>query len=378
MSTESEASSNERPANNNLASIRLARGIAQGDLAARCGISRQFLSLLESGRTAPNVRVALKLAHELVCTVEDLFAADADAAADAVPVTFGSGPVSEGSRVNLIHVGDRWIAHASDSPQSLGAGFENSDGLLVRSGRTPAVRYHRSERGMRQNIAVAGCDPALSLLQSDASTAKAGRIFWINCGSARALKLLAAGAVHAAGLHYSGRDDESNLRQVRRLDREGRWLVIHFTRWDNGWMVRPEAGAAFSGTQDITARGIRLANREPGSGNRHWLDGELARLGVASSSVRGYQDEFTSHWACARALSEGRADVAVGPRAMAHTFGLHFIPSEQVCFDLVVPKIHLDLPRVRELLDRLTAGEFRREVEAIVGYSAAMSGKRLT
>ena len=44
-------------------------GLTQGGLAARAGISRQTLSILESGRGQPSTVVALRLARVLRCRV---------------------------------------------------------------------------------------------------------------------------------------------------------------------------------------------------------------------------------------------------------------------------------------------------------------------
>jgi putative molybdopterin biosynthesis protein len=189
--------------------------------------------------------------------------------------------------------------------------------------------------------------------------------------------LLADGWVHAAGLHYSGEDADENLRQVRRIDPSGQWQVLHFTRWENGWMLRPGVGGNFSGTADLVAKRIRLVNREPGSGNRHWLDSELSRAKLKPSDVLGYTDELSSHWQCARALREGRADVAVGPRAVAESFGLEFIPTGEVAFDLVVPKMHFDHPNLQAILQRIRSRAFQREVETLAGYHAVEAGSRV-
>src|SRR5262252_1397729 len=52
---------------------RAAAGLRQQDLAARAGVSRQSLSALEAGRSVPSATLALRLARELGCRVEDLF-----------------------------------------------------------------------------------------------------------------------------------------------------------------------------------------------------------------------------------------------------------------------------------------------------------------
>jgi putative transcriptional regulator len=56
-----------------LAFHRHRKQITQAALAQRCGLSRQFINVIEAGSAQPNVQVALHLAEVLECSVEDLF-----------------------------------------------------------------------------------------------------------------------------------------------------------------------------------------------------------------------------------------------------------------------------------------------------------------
>lgn len=47
--------------------------ITQNDLARLAGVSRQTIIAVEKGRFNPSVKLALKLANILLCTVEELF-----------------------------------------------------------------------------------------------------------------------------------------------------------------------------------------------------------------------------------------------------------------------------------------------------------------
>ena len=53
-------------------------GMQQQDLAEAIGVSRQTLSLIEAGETVPSTQIALALARELRCRVEDLFSLSRD------------------------------------------------------------------------------------------------------------------------------------------------------------------------------------------------------------------------------------------------------------------------------------------------------------
>jgi molybdate-binding protein/DNA-binding XRE family transcriptional regulator len=349
--------------------------LQQAELAQRCGVSRQFISMLESGRTQPNVQVALQLAAELNCTVEDLFSPVSTNTPQRVPVQLLQPQLSAGSRIDLALVAGRWVGHASDTVASLSNGFSESDAILDWKAGKASAAPHKPTADLEHNIAIAGCDPALALLRgSSGAPSLPGRCFWVSCGSARALQLLADGWVHAAGLHYSGEDADENLRHVRRFDPAGNWKVLHFTRWEQGWMIRPAARTQFKGLQDLANKRIRFVNREVGAGTRHWLDAQLSSAGLKSTNIRGYTSECSSHWECARALAENRADIAIGPRAVATVFGLEFQPTLEVAFDLVIPKAYLDQPRLQALLQRVRSRNFQKELETLAGYQAGAAG----
>ena len=53
--------------------IRQSKGWSQIQLAERVGVKRQAIYDLESGKYVPNTALALGLARELGCKVEDLF-----------------------------------------------------------------------------------------------------------------------------------------------------------------------------------------------------------------------------------------------------------------------------------------------------------------
>ena len=58
-----------------LASLRLAAGLSQSDLAARCGIEQPHVSRYESGRHEPMVSLVSKMAAALDVSMEEVFVA---------------------------------------------------------------------------------------------------------------------------------------------------------------------------------------------------------------------------------------------------------------------------------------------------------------
>lgn len=360
---------------NKISQRRKELGLSQNELARTCGISRQFLGMIESGKTQPNVRTALQLARLLNSTAEELFA-DYSQERSTVPVEWlGDSDAHEGMRIELAKVGEKWIAHPVDTQNSVAMGFGYADAILqIRKNQAHARLLHDIS-DLEDNLLIAGCDPALSLTQ-DSLNRKSGRTLFHYCGSQKSLHLLEQQSVHIAGFHYPGEGDHGNLEYLEKLHADTDWAVFRFSSWDIGWMISP-GFSAFSTIEDLINPKIRFANRESGSGARVWLDQEIESSGIDSRLINGFKDEHKTHHSCAFAVQSHQADIAIGPRAIAKVFGLNFIPISEVIFDLAITESSLHLPLVSRFIDCLTTQHFQREVESIAGYSSKLAGHRI-
>jgi putative molybdopterin biosynthesis protein len=132
-----------------------------------------------------------------------------------------------------------------------------------------------------------------------------------------------------------------------------------------------------TGVEDLGRRGLRLVNRQPGSGTRYFLDAALARAGLDGAAVTGYRDVVSTHWAVGLRVLRGEADVGVAARAVAHALSLGFVPLTRERFDLVVPKETFFRPAVQALVEAIRSERFRRGLERLGGYDAAKAGRVL-
>ena len=55
--------------------------LSQEELSRRCGISRQYLGLIEKDKSLPTVKIAMSIARELKCSLLDLWPPSDDEAA---------------------------------------------------------------------------------------------------------------------------------------------------------------------------------------------------------------------------------------------------------------------------------------------------------
>src|SRR5688572_26367282 len=94
--------------------VRAARaqlGISQAELAHRAGVTRQAVSAIESGKTAPTMAVALRLARVLGRRIDDLFRLmDELPTVNAELLDPGESPATEAVRVQVANIGGRLVA----------------------------------------------------------------------------------------------------------------------------------------------------------------------------------------------------------------------------------------------------------------------------
>jgi molybdate-binding protein/DNA-binding XRE family transcriptional regulator len=347
---------------------RQARGLSQQQLAGVAGVTRQAVSAVESGHSDPSLRVALALARALGVTVEELFGpGELGDPVLAQPVATPGGP---GSRVALATVGDRFVALPLHADMAARVGFGPAGGLVA--GPAPGAGGQLPVRPIgppRPTVVVAGCDPALPLLETPLARLDPPLSFtWWPCGSGEALRLAAAGLVHAAGVHRTDLEDGTEDRIP------GGAEVVGFASWREGLAVRP--GTAVRGLGDVARQGLRLVNREPGAQARALLDRERLRLRLAPADLPGYDTLASGHLQVAAAIAGGLADAGVSSEPAALAYGLDFVPLAQERFDLLLPAKHAASREVQGLLKVLTSPWLLAELASLPGYDAACCGER--
>jgi len=363
---------------------RIERGLSQAELAEAAGLTRQAVYAIESHRYLPNVTIALRLAHSLGRRVEDLFGLDAAGTVVDGELFGGRQGPSSSPRAKVWWVGDRTLVLPI---ASLGAGLTYStpaDGLIlgpvVGPGRTRRVRVQllQDARVLRQQVVVAGCDPAIQLVAERLRQHRepASLLGW-PMGSTAAVEALKRGEVHVAGLHVvDPRSGEANLPFVRRHLRDQAVTLVTFAAWEAGLLVKAGNPKAIRGPGDLARKDVRLVNREEGSGARLLLDQRLKAEGIDVALVRGYTHIVSSHLDVGRRVAESDADVGVGVESIARLLGLGFVPLQTERFDLVIPSAFLTgHPGVGRLLEALVSREVRAEIEALGGYSTRETGK---
>ncbi|MCH9016564.1 MAG: helix-turn-helix domain-containing protein [Chloroflexi bacterium] len=365
---------------NNLKRARARVGLTQGELAGQAGISRQAYSSLESGSANPSTEVALRLARALGERVESLFylpeqppaAVDAELLAGSSPGRPLGGPAQ---RARLFRVGQKLLARPLNGAENTRHAVVAAEGLVLSQGREGRVTVQPfdPEEIDSPTLAMLGCDPAVGLLETGLRSRGVALVAGEE-SSHQALVGLARGEAHVAGCHLlddaTGTYNDAWVRQLVPFP----CVLVTFASWQQGLILAYGNPKQLGGVSDLANPGIRLVNRQAGSGSRALLDRALAGAGIPTEAVLGYEREEWGHLAVAAAVASGNADVGIGVKAAAVAMGLDFLPLEEERYDLVIPEHFLSHGPVQVLLDLLRRPVLHRQVESLGGYDASNMG----
>lgn len=354
----------------NLRQMRLRLGLSQQDLAEEAGVTRQTISGAETGQYVPSTAIALRLARILGCTVEELFWLDDEAPIIQARPAAGA----PAGRVRLAQVGGQWIAHPLQGAPAFRTELLPADGIVAAGPDTDRlpIRLLDAEERLAQSLLIAGCDPTISLWARAAERWHPGlRIDSLWANSTQALGALQRGEVHAAGTHlFDPATGESNLPFVRRLLPGLPVILVNLATWAEGLLLAPGNPKSIRQIADLCRPGVKIVNRELGSGARHLLDSLLPE-----PRINGYDQIRHDHQAIAQAVATGEADAGVSNGPVAAAWGLDLLPLQAVRYDLVIPKAYLTERPIQALLATLSNRWVRAQLEALGGVDTSQTGE---
>ncbi|MGB1657007.1 MAG: substrate-binding domain-containing protein [Longimicrobiales bacterium] len=352
---------------------RTALKLTQSELAARVGASRQALSAIEAGRQVPSTLLALHLARALDCTVDDLFRIPGGKVVE-VRCALGGPDVR---RVAVGRVQDTWVAHPLDDLAHA------ADGLIVRPGSShdsSIVEVLDDSADLAANVLVAGCAPLLGVHADRLGRRyRDARATWIHANSSKALRLLADGLVHIAGVHMAASDDpEAHERAARRAVPGERSVLVNLARWRQGLVVARGNPLDIRVGADLLRPGLRFAMRDAGAAAQHLLDRELRSACGGREANVTTRAHASNHAEVAALVHWNVVDVGVAIESAALDHGLDFIPLSEERFDLVLPESLIDHEPVARFLGVIDEPAFRAEVGGLPGYDLSLAGHAST
>jgi molybdate-binding protein/transcriptional regulator with XRE-family HTH domain len=333
-----------------LASFRQQRGWSQAALAERSGVSRTEISAIETGRLAPSVAVALRLAAVFNETVETLFRTPSRSA--TIDWAWEQ------------QAGDRRCWWGSVDGRLLAYPIEHTAAGSIPHDDDTSPQEARPDR----TLIMAGCDPLAGLLVHEMGARHGIRVVPLLRSSAEALDLLRRGLVHVAGLHFTDAGGRStNHLRVKSILGSG-YRLLHQVQWESGIAV---VATRKERTADALLRAnVRWVNREEGSAARQAFDLLLASRRKPS----GYSHVVRDHRAVAATISSGWADAGICVKPAAADAQLRFIPLLQEAYELCVSDALLDDPRVSALVMTLQTTWYRRLLAGVPGCVSRDTG----
>lgn len=192
-------------------------------------------------------------------------------------------------------------------------------------------------------------------------------LFWR--GSEEALAALGRDEFDIAGFHVP--ESWTGEQMTAWL---GRWLkpslhlCLPLMRRCQGLIVargNPHRLATFA---DASRRGLRMVNRQRGSGTRSLIDQLLAANGLPPESIAGYAHEEFTHEAIAATVATGQADVGFGIEAAAMRYDLGFVPLLWERYGFAMRPAIASSLECKQFLARLHGNTFRQRLMAMPGY----------
>ena len=271
----------------------------------------------------------------------------------------------QGRGTQLAPLGTKLLEGMVDVNGSLAAGLREGEArMAAHLAQAPA-----SARNPAQATLFASHDLALAQMREIFAKRSDLKLSLQFHGSLDCLAAMRRNQCELAGFHLPSIPGTRTLaaQLIPFLSLKG-WRATRLLDRTQGLMVKPGNPKKLMRLADLSQKGIRFVNRQPGSGTRLCLDFLLAQQGVSPANIHGYAHEEFTHAAVAATVATGMADVAFGIEAAAKEQGLDFVPLVNEHYYLAARATVLTRPGVRALLEFLDSREFRRLVNNLPGY----------
>ncbi len=193
-------------------------------------------------------------------------------------------------------------------------------------------------------------------------------------GSMEALASLCRSNCELAGFHVPIGDLQPAVLSFCAKWLKPDQLVINLATRRQGIIVPHGNPRKILSIRDLAQPGLRLVNRQLGSGTRVLLDLLLKRHNVDSRRIVGYDTGELTHAAVAAYIASGMADAGLGLEVAAKRFNLGFVPTVTERYFFGCQENSLASPVVAEVLKILSSPEFKAAVNGLPGYDACACG----
>jgi putative molybdopterin biosynthesis protein len=254
------------------------------------------------------------------------------------------------------------------------------DEWIVSNAKTGLEQARKKSRKIEGALLASGSnDPILDMLYTYMKKSYPEfYIFSANTGSTDGLKALNMGYTDIAWSHlFDPKSGEYNIPLLSNYLTNVKPVVVNLFRRDLGFVVSHKNPFHIRGFEDLTQKGVRLINRQKGSGTRVLLDHHLKKLQISPSNINGYEKEVYTHFEVGLSILSKEADVGIATIAVSKLLGLPFIPVTQESFDMILDRSTFFEKGIQAFIEILNSQEFRNRVERLGSYDFKSSGKIL-
>jgi len=254
------------------------------------------------------------------------------------------------------------------------------DEWIDSSAKTSLGEVRKKSRRIEGALLASGSnDPILDILHSYMRKSYPEfYVFSANTGSTDGLKALNQGHTDIAWSHLlEPKSGEYNIPFLSALLPKMKPVVVNLFHRDLGFIVAPKNPFRIRRFEDLTKKGVRLINRQEGSGTRVLLNHHLKRLHIATSKIQGYENEVYTHFEVGLAILSKEADVGIATIAVSKFLSLPFVPITQESFDMILDQSTFFQKGIQAFIEILNSQGFRSSVEKLGSYDFKNSGKIL-
>jgi putative molybdopterin biosynthesis protein len=246
------------------------------------------------------------------------------------------------------------------------------------SGEEVKVRLYRSTAELERTILAIGSHDITLDVMAQFLAERNRRLASANVGSLGGLVALRRGEAHLAGSHLLDPETgEYNLSYIRQYLPEIPVRIVALVGREQGLLVPKGNPKGYQTLHDLCNPDLQFVNRQRGAGTRVLLDYQLGKMGLVPEAINGYDQEEFTHLSVAAAIASGRADCGLGIAAAAHALELDFIPLFQERYDLVIPLVYADSPKLEPLWELFVDPSFKRLIAGLPGYNVDVMGKTI-
>ena len=195
-------------------------------------------------------------------------------------------------------------------------------------------------------------------------------------GSMGGLKALKQDLCHIAASHLVSDNEEYNFPflkdEMNQLP-----AVVNFCLREQGIMVQKKNPKNIRSVKDLGRQGIRIINRQLGTGTRQLFDKELKKSGIRGETIDGYENNLPKHMDVGLQILTKKADAAPGIRPVASILGLDFIPICWERFDFLIHKERFFDKGIQLFLSLLKGKVIESTAKEFGGYDLSYTGKMI-